>query len=127
MKEGEGVVVLSYGYLMSLAFYAEFDMQPTIIDVFKRPFNEELLMGMLAPYDTIVVYEEQQVRAGIGSFLESLMFEHGINKRVILMGIDYHGEFPEECNNRGGWLEKYGISQKDLIRTVNRAFRIENS
>ncbi|MDE7327738.1 MAG: hypothetical protein K2N63_15915 [Lachnospiraceae bacterium] len=127
MRNGEGVVILSYGYLMNLAVGAEFDIQPTIIDIFKRPFNEDALVKLLSSYNTIVVYEEQQIRSGIGSILERWMFEQGIKKKIILMGIDYCGEFPEECNDRSGWLKKYGISQEDLIRTVNDAYRGKNS
>lgn len=118
MKRGTKTVVISDGYLLNKAYKIDFPDQPTIIDIFKTPFDCEALIKELRKYEKLVIYEEQQRDGSMGSKILELLNDCDVYRKVVRLGIDYKGQFPHTYGTREFWLEKFGLDEGSLIAAV---------
>ena len=91
---------------------------PVWADVFSVPFDEERMLDMIGQAKRVVVCEEQQKRGGLGTMLLELLNEHGMNRQIICMGVDYGQAFPEVYGSRRYWLKQYRIDGEAIKDAV---------
>lgn len=121
IKKGEGVAILTYGYLLTVAIDTNFCAQPTIIEIFKKPYDVVELINEISSYNKVIVYEEQQKQFGLGCEIINYIYTNKININVTIMGIDYNNIFPCEYRSREEWLKYYFLDSSSLIKEVENS------
>lgn len=121
IREGQDVLIVSMGDLLSTAFDAAEELakdgiEAEVIDMFTlKPFDAELIQKEAAGKKLVVTVEDHNVINGLGSMVASAMAEEGIGVKLRKIGSqDRFGQVGEY-----EWLKKeYGMTVDNIVKTV---------
>ncbi len=122
IKRGKECAIITQGYTVRTAIKADFLIQPTIIEIFRRPYNQSMLLKELQEYKKIIVLEEQQLRGGLGSELLEICNQNRITIDIECLGIDYGEQFPHMFGKREFWMKEFGIDSESLKEKVEKNY-----
>lgn len=119
LTKGREKVIVAQGYTSQLvAKISSVKVMPSIVDVFKNPFDEKSFVQMVSNYDKVIVVEEQQRRGGLGSIVLEMLNDWYIHKEVKRIGIDYGTCFPEVYGSREYWMNWFGITEENIRKNL---------
>ncbi|MDR2407506.1 MAG: hypothetical protein LBE13_05275 [Bacteroidales bacterium] len=118
IKQGQGTLIITQGYLTRIVDNLSFSSKPTIIDLFKTPYDKEMLLSEMKKYEKVIVCEEQQLRGGIGSEILEFLNDNDIFLPILRRGVQYHKILPHTFGSREYWMKKFGVAVDDIKKTV---------
>lgn len=111
--------MITQGYSAKAAAENIYKSNPTILEIFRRPFDTQWLLNEMKQYKRILVCEEQQLRGGLGSEILELINDSGEQIHLERNGIHYGPAFPHTFGSREYWMEQYGVDPAELRRKVD--------
>lgn len=121
---GDKVCILATGYMVHTAIsaadrFATRGVSVGVIDLFDLTgFSVDGLLTALAPYKGFVTMEEGfSGRGGMDAMLFDLINRHGIDVRMINIGVE--GGYSFELGDRASLHEKVGIGVESIIRRID--------
>ncbi len=121
IKEGEGVVILTFGHIGNYAVEAceELEKQgitPAHYDMrFAKPLDEGLLHEVFSNFKKIITVEDGCIQGGIGSAVLEFMADHGYSAEVKRLGI------PDEIVEHGEQIDLHrecGFDPDGIMKAV---------
>lgn len=121
LREGEGVGVISTGYMTARALDAAREATgagvragvlhvPTI-----KPFDTEAVLEFAARYDRLVVAENHKTSGGLGTLVTEAMFDAGLLRPVVRVGL---ADSFFECGSQEYLEAKYGVDLPRMVRAL---------
>lgn len=126
LVEGEDCVILAVGYTVYQAVKASEELRKEGIRAcvvnarFVKPMDHTLLLQLARQYDLFITVEDNTVVGGFGSGVLEFFAQHGITKRVVLLGIP---DTFVEHGNQNLLRDLVGISAEGIKRGVLSALR----
>ncbi len=127
LVDGEDAVILAVGYCVYQALMASEELSKEGIRVgvvncrFVKPMDEKLLLDLANRYDTFITVEDNAVVGGFGSGVLEFFARHGINKRVINLGVP--DRFVEH-GNQNLLRSLVGIDKEGIIKAVKECCKV---
>lgn len=127
LKEGSDVAVLFHGSISIEVMEAynrliEEDIYPMLVSVpTVQPLNEEVLLDILKNIKFVLTVEEHFENSGFGAILTRMHSKFKPSWELKTLGIPYR--FIHEIKDTINMREHFGISYKDIIRTVKDLLR----
>lgn len=119
LRSGSGTLLIVQGYSAKTALKNSYPSEPTILEIFRRPFDWEALLREMKQYSRVIACEEQQLRGGLGSELLERIHESGAGIRLERKGIDYGAGFPCTFGSREYWMKQYAVDEEHLRKCVS--------
>ncbi len=123
VREGEEVVVLSFGHIGNYVTKAASLLQEDNINVghvdmrFVKPLDTDMIDEVVKKYKNIVTLEDGSLMGGFGSAVLEYMADQGYTNRVTRLGI------PDEVIEQGEQLELHrfcGYDPEGIVRTIKK-------
>jgi 1-deoxy-D-xylulose-5-phosphate synthase len=120
LKDGEGIVILSFGHPGNFAASAIRELKndginPAHYDMrFAKPLDEEMLHEVFNKFEKVITVEDGTVKGGFGSAVLEFMAEHRYNAEVKIMGI------PDRLVEHGTPKQLYEEISIDANGIINR-------
>ncbi len=118
ISKGEKVLILAIGKEVNPSIKAaamikkEFKFTPTVVNVrFLKPFDNEAIIPLIKKHQIIVTAEENVLSGGMGEFINTLIVDNNLKKKIINIGIkDVFVEMGSQKQlRRDHGLDKNGI------------------
>ncbi|MFH1360939.1 MAG: transketolase C-terminal domain-containing protein [Candidatus Omnitrophota bacterium] len=93
-------------------------MDVGVIDVYRIPINEEILLHLIKDAQKIITLEEHFLPGGFGSAVCEILEDNGILKPVKRIGLSHEKGYCYEYGGRDIIREYYGIDAKSVIKTA---------
>lgn len=90
-----------------------------VIDLYSLPFDETALLDEIRNLPILTV-EEHIKQGGIGTAVLEAVSTYGRSNPVTRLGIDFGNSYPSVSGSREYFLQKYGLSAKDIVSTAKR-------
>lgn len=121
LQEGEGVGVISTGYMTARALEAARHAEgrgvragvlhvPTI-----KPFDTRAVLDFAARYDRLVVAENHKTTGGLGTLVTETMFDAGLLRPMTRIGL---ADSFFECGSQEYLEAKYGVDLPRMVRAL---------
>jgi len=128
LKDGEEIVILSFGHPGNFAAAAIRDVKPDGLNPahydmrFVKPLDEKMLHEVFKNYSKIITVEDGTVKGGFGSAILEFMAEHNYNASIKILGI------PDTIIEHGTTKELYneiGIDANNIAKAIRDMAKIE--
>ncbi len=125
IKEGTDALILTIGVTLEKAIIAHEELKqnnisaavlhvPTI-----KPLDVQKIQEYISKIPVIVTIEENTLIGGLGSAVAEIIAENNYETQKKFRRIGIPDVFPDEYGSQNSLMEKYGITSKNLIKTVN--------
>ena len=121
LRKGHTIALLGFGSPAYAALEAGEHLRATVADMrFVKPLDEEMVLSLADSHEILVTVEDNAVIGGAGSAVNDCLLTHGIDVRVINLGLPdrflNHGSRDQLLTEAG--LDAAGImaSVKDLLQ-----------
>jgi len=114
LRRGSGILLIVQGYSARTALEGASEVKSTVLEIFRRPFDQDAVLEEMKKYERVIVCEEQQLRGGLSSELLEILNDCGVSINLERCGIDYGPELPHTFGSREYWMRKFGIDGKSL-------------
>lgn len=128
MRDGKDVTVFTTGSILEEIMDAanvltESGISVTVVNVAAvKPFSEEVLLCKRKNTKLFVTVEEHNVQGGLGSIVAEIMAEHGVEKRLLRIGL--HDMFAEGYSNNQKALRKQNhLDAESIAQNIAEALR----
>jgi 1-deoxy-D-xylulose-5-phosphate synthase len=116
IRPGKDVALLAFGSLVPAALAAGEELDATVANMrFVKPIDTELIVELAGNHSLLVSIEENVVIGGVGSEIERVLSECGLNVPLIRLGLPDrfidHGE-------QGQLLADLGLDSAGIVRAV---------
>ena len=116
IRPGKDVALLAFGSLVPAALAAGEELDATVANMrFVKPIDTELIVELAGNHSLLVSIEENAVIGGVGSEIERVLSECGLNVPLIRLGLPDrfidHGE-------QGQLLADLGLDSAGIVRAV---------
>lgn len=117
IQTGESTLIIGQGYTSQMLKALTMQKVPfAVMDIFSNPFDEKSFIEEMKKYDRVIVFEEQQLRGGLGSIILEIQNKYGVDVNVYRKGIDFSKGFPKVYGSRKYWMDYYNISIDELSK-----------
>lgn len=128
INKGKNFAIITTGYHTKkikdlLIDFNNVGINPTILDIYSLPFNENLLLEYLNNMKKIVVVEEHIVQGGLGSAILEFLSKYQINIPTKCIGIDVKNGYPEVFGRRDYFQKLFNLDSKSLKEDINKFFK----
>jgi 1-deoxy-D-xylulose-5-phosphate synthase len=115
-RRGKDVALLAFGSLVTAAVAAGEELDASVANMrFVKPLDIDLIVELAGNHSLLVSVEENAVIGGAGSEIERVLAEHGLQVRVLRLGLPDrfidHGE-------QGQLLAELGLDKDGIVRAV---------
>ena len=118
-RQGRDIALLAFGSLVSAALGAGEILDATVANMrFVKPIDRELIIDLAGNHSLLVSIEENAVIGGAGAEIERVLAEHGLNNRVLRLGLP--DEFIDH-GEQGQLLAELGLDRDGIVRQVQAA------
>ncbi len=116
IRPGKDVALLAFGSLVPAALAAGEELDATVANMrFVKPIDSELIVELAGNHSLLVSIEENAVIGGVGSEIERVLSECGLNVPLIRLGLPdrfiEHGE-------QGQLLADLGLDTNGIVSAV---------
>ena len=116
VREGQDVVILSFGSLLGRAHEVAERLNATVADMrFVKPLDEELIKQLAASHSLIVTLEENAVAGGAGAAVAEFVSQVNLHNRLLLLGMP--DEFIEQAS-QSEQLDQAGLSVDAMCQRI---------
>jgi 1-deoxy-D-xylulose-5-phosphate synthase len=116
VREGQDVVILSFGSLLGRALEVAERLNSTVADMrFVKPLDEELIKQLAANHSLIVTLEENAVAGGAGAAVAEFVSQVNLHNRLLLLGMP--DEFIEQAS-QSEQLDQAGLSVDAMCQRI---------
>ena len=116
VREGQDVVILSFGSLLGRALEVAERLNATVADMrFVKPLDEELIKQLAASHSLIVTLEENAVAGGAGAAVAEFVSQVNLHNRLLLLGMP--DEFIEQAS-QSEQLDQAGLSVDAMCQRI---------
>lgn len=126
--DGKDVTVFTTGSILEEVMDAanvltESGISMTVVNVAAvKPFSEEVLLCKRKNTKLFVTVEEHNVQGGLGSIVAEILKEHGVEKRLLRIGL--HDMFAEGYSNNQKALRKQNhLDAEGIAQNIAEALR----
>lgn len=122
LKQGKQLAILCVGVMNEIVMNAEkhfkeLNIDPTVINArFIKPFDSEILDGVLSDYEHVVIIEENVYTGGVGQRVQAYSREGEFAAKVHVISLPdrfvTHG-------TRGELLNEVGLTGEKIAATIN--------
>lgn len=117
LKEGDEVLLLSMGELLSDAYEAALELEAEgihvcVVDTFSlKPFDEETILEQMKGKKLVVTFENHSIYGGLGSLTAMTIAKNNVNVPLVPIGVD--NEYSEVGDVE--YLKKrFGLTKENL-------------
>ncbi len=118
-RRGKRVAILAFGSMLKPALEAAAELDATVANMrFVKPVDADLVRRLAEEHELLVTVEEHQAMGGAGSAVCEALNLHGIEKRVVLLGL------PDRFIDHGDpakLLASVGLDAEGIRNSVRRA------
>ena len=118
-RRGKRVAILAFGSMLKPALDAAAELDATVANMrFVKPVDADLVRRLAEEHELLVTVEEHQAMGGAGSAVCEALNLHGIEKRVVLLGL------PDRFIDHGDpakLLASVGLDAEGIRNSVRRA------
>lgn len=120
IRKGEQICLFTSGCLLSEATKAASDLEARglsaqVVSLSSlSPLNTEKLLELIQNFEMLVTIEEHSIHGGIGSTICDFLIKHGLNKKLIKLGL----ENTPEPGKYEETLAKHRLTAKGIYETV---------
>ena len=121
IKEGSDITIIACGTMVDPALDAskslsKLGISVRVIDMHTiKPLDERLVLRCAHDTNAVITIEEHSVIGGLGSAVSELLAENGSSVKFRRMGIN---DIFCESGDPKDLLEKYGLNEKHIVKTV---------
>ncbi|HUG78387.1 MAG TPA: 1-deoxy-D-xylulose-5-phosphate synthase [Burkholderiales bacterium] len=118
-RRGKRVAILAFGSMLKPALEAAAELDATVANMrFVKPVDADLVRRLAEEHELLVTVEEHQAMGGAGSAVCEALNLHGIEKRVVLLGL------PDRFIDHGDpakLLASVGLDAEGIRNSVRQA------
>ncbi len=126
IREGADALIVTTGVTLKVALDAADQLVKENVNVSIlhlptiKPLDTKTILDSVAKVSSIVVVEEHTVLGGLGSAVAEVLMEANFStpKKFKMIGIP--DVFPEGYGSQASMMEKYGITAKNVVETVEK-------
>ena len=127
LKEGQGIALIAYGSMVSLAYEAAERLEQdgrrvTVVNArFAKPFDGEILPRLAERHHTLFTLEEHALAGGFGS----LVLEHAADMNIVFSRVVRFG-VPDEFQKTGAreyLLKDCGLTVENIVEKAQEVYR----
>jgi transketolase len=121
VSAGEGTLILTQGHTHQLATlvaekFAGEGKKVAVADVFSLPLNTKSLAKVVEPYEKLITLEEHFLPGGMGSAIAEALFDLGVSKKMLRLGLESH--YYLQNGGREYIRELHGLGQNQVMEKV---------
>jgi transketolase len=126
LEHGEKVALVCHGsiteeVLKAYTLLIGQGIRPLVVSVpVLQPIDKETILRFFKNVDIVISVEEHFVNCGLGSILSNVITEHGLDCKLIKMGIPCG--FIHDINDTQGMRKLFGIDAETIAATTSELF-----
>ncbi len=123
IQEGKNHLIITTGYhtkkvLDVVNGISRSGFTPTILDIYRFPFDKDRLADFASAHEKILTVEEHILQGGLGSAVLEALADHGILRPVKRIGIDIEKGYPEFFGRRGYFQKYFGLDDESIEKVI---------